>query len=109
MPKMRRLARDIGWLTRNRYSIRGLLEVDVSRPRQIVHERKARTGEGWSFTAFLAKCAGQAVETHKSAHAMCNWRGDLVTFDEVDISLLVERTAGGQNYPLAHIVRAANR
>ncbi len=108
-PKMRQLASDIGWLVRNRYTIRGLLEMDVTRPRQLIREHKARTGETLSFTAFLTKCVAQAVDNDKLVHAMYNWRGDLVIFDEVDVGTLIEREADGKKYPLAHIVRAANK
>jgi pyruvate/2-oxoglutarate dehydrogenase complex dihydrolipoamide acyltransferase (E2) component len=108
-PKMRRLAPDIGWLTRSRYTMRGMLEVDVTLPRQRIREHQARTGECLSFTAFLTACVGQAVDADKQIHAMRNWKGDLVIFDDVDISVLIEREKDGLKYPLAHIVRAANR
>jgi pyruvate/2-oxoglutarate dehydrogenase complex dihydrolipoamide acyltransferase (E2) component len=108
-PKMRRLAPDIGWLTRSRYTMRGMLEVDVTVPRRLILEHKARTGESLSFTAFLTACVAKAVDADKHLHAMRNWKGDLVLFDEVDISVLIEREKDGLKYPLAHIVRAANR
>lgn len=106
---MRRLAGDIGWLVRSRYTIRGFLELDVTEPRRLVREHKARTGEALSFTAFLTKCVGQAVDQDKLVHAMFNWRGNLVIFDEVDVGTLIEREAEGKKYPLAHIVRGANK
>ena len=108
-PKMRRLAPDIGWLTRSRYTMSGMLEIDVTLPRQLIREHEARTGERLSFTAFLAACVGCAVDADKHIHAMRNWKGDLVVFDEVDISILIEREQDGEKHPLAHIVRAANR
>jgi 2-oxoacid dehydrogenases acyltransferase (catalytic domain) len=109
LPKMRRLASDIGWLVRNRYTIRGLLELDVTEPRRLIREHKARTGETLSFTAFLTKCVAQAVDDDKLVHAMFNWRGALVIFDDVDVGTLIEREADGKKYPLAHIVRGANK
>lgn len=108
-PPMRLLARDIGWLVRDKYLMRGLVEVDVTCPRERIRAHKAQTGEALSFTAFLTKCVAQAVESDKSVQAMCNWRGDLVIFDDVDIGILIEREAEGKKYPLAHVVRAANR
>jgi len=108
-PKMRRLAGDLGWLVRNRYTMRGTLEIDVTLPRQLIREHKARTGETISFTAYLTKCVARAVELDKSIHAMRNWRGDLVVFDDVDVGTLIEREADGNKYPLAHIVRAADK
>jgi pyruvate/2-oxoglutarate dehydrogenase complex dihydrolipoamide acyltransferase (E2) component len=107
-PRMRRLAPDIGWLTRNRYAIRGLLEIDVTLPRQLIHAYAERTGERLSFTAFLTACVGQAVGADRHIQAMRNWRGELVIFEDVDISVLIEREQDGKKYPLAHIVRAAN-
>ena len=74
-----------------RYTIRGLLEIDVTLPRQILREHKARAGETLSFTAFLTACTGQEVAKDKGVQAMRNWRGDLVIFEDVDISILVER------------------
>lgn len=108
-PKRRRLASDLGWLVRNRYSMRGLLEIDVTRPRRLIREHKARTGETLSFTAFLTSCVAHAVDDDKQVQAMRNWRGNLVIFDDVDIGTLIEREAEGEKYPLAHIVRAANK
>jgi pyruvate/2-oxoglutarate dehydrogenase complex dihydrolipoamide acyltransferase (E2) component len=106
---MRRLAQDIGWLTRSRYSMRGFLEVDVTRPRQLIREQQEKTGEKISFTAFLTACVAKAVDADKSVHALLDWRGRLVIFDEVDISILIEREVDGKKYPLAHIVRGANK
>lgn len=107
-PKHRRLVRDF-WVVNRAYTMRGLLEIDVTQPRQIIREYKVQTGERLSFTAFLAKCIGQAVSQHKHVQAVPDWRGDLVIFDDVDIGTLIEREANGEKYPLAHVVRAADK
>jgi pyruvate/2-oxoglutarate dehydrogenase complex dihydrolipoamide acyltransferase (E2) component len=107
-PKHRRLVRDF-WVVNRAYTMRGLLEIDVTEPRRIINEHKARTGERLSFTAFLAKCVAQAVSNHKHVQAIPNWRGDLVIFDDVDIGTLIEREAHGEKYPLAHVIRAADK
>jgi pyruvate/2-oxoglutarate dehydrogenase complex dihydrolipoamide acyltransferase (E2) component len=97
-----------GRLTRHKHIIRGLVEIDVTLPRQSLRQHKARTGEILSFTAFLAACVGQAVERNKEVHAYRNWRGQLVLFDDVDIAIMVERDMRGKKIPLTHIVRGAN-
>ena len=107
-PRMRRLMIAFGRLTRRKHSIRGLVAIDVTIPRQSLREHKARTGETLSFTAFLAACVGQAVERNKEVHAYRNWRGQLVLFDDVDIAIMVERDMQGTKFPLTHIVRGAN-
>src|SRR5258708_6914383 len=107
-PRMRRLMIAFGRLSSRKHSIRGLLEIDVTIPRQSLREHKARTGETLSFTAFLAACVGQAVERNKEVHAYRNWRGQLVLFDDVDVAIMVEREMQGKKFPLTHVVRGAN-
>jgi pyruvate/2-oxoglutarate dehydrogenase complex dihydrolipoamide acyltransferase (E2) component len=81
----------IGRVTSHKHTIRGLVEIDVTRARQLIREHKARTGEKLSFTAFLAMCVGHAVDMNKEVHAYRNWRSQLVLFDDVDIHIQVER------------------
>jgi pyruvate/2-oxoglutarate dehydrogenase complex dihydrolipoamide acyltransferase (E2) component len=107
-PRMRRLMITIGRVTSHRHIIHGLVEIDVTRARQLMREHKARTGESLSFTAFLAACVGHAVAMNKEVHAYRNWRNQLVLFDDVDIQIQVERDVQGQKFPVPHIVRGAN-
>jgi pyruvate/2-oxoglutarate dehydrogenase complex dihydrolipoamide acyltransferase (E2) component len=107
--RMRSIVRTIARVTRHKYIIRGLVEIDVTRARQLIREHKARTGESLSFTAFLAVCVAHAVEMNKSVQAYRNWRHQLVLFDDVDINIQVERDLQGQKSSFPLIVRAANR
>jgi pyruvate/2-oxoglutarate dehydrogenase complex dihydrolipoamide acyltransferase (E2) component len=106
---MRRLVTDIGWLARQMYAMRGLVEVDVTKPRQLIHEHKEQTGETLSFTAFIANCVAHAVAADKQLHAYRNWRGQLVIFDDVDIGTMVEIDSGEQKIPVGHIIRGADK
>lgn len=108
-PRMQSIVRAIAGVTRHKYIMRGLVELDVTRARQALREHKARTGESLSFTAFLAACVGHAVEMNKSVHAYRNWRNQLVLFDDVDIHIQVERDRRGQKFSFPYIVRGANR
>lgn len=110
-PRLRRLVLDAGWMARRRHMIHGLLEVDVTVPRQVMRDFRARTGERLSFTAFVLVCLGQAVEQDKRVHACRNWRNQLIVFDEVDVMLSIEIDVadGQEKFPLVHPVRAVNR
>ncbi len=108
-PRMRRLETNLARMSRRKNLIRGLVEVDVTLARQYIREEKARTGESLSFTAFIAACVGRAVAENRQVQAYKNWRGQLVLFNEVDIGILVEREHNGRKFPVAHLVRAANR
>ena len=91
--RMRGLVTDFGWISRRKHMIRGPLEVDVSEARRILREYRATSGESISFTAFLAACLGKAVQADKRVQAQRDWRGRLVIFDDVDVGMLVQRTA----------------
>jgi len=46
--------------------IHGLIDVDMTRVRQFLHEHQAKTGESLSFTAFIIACLAHAVDENKS-------------------------------------------
>lgn len=91
-----------------RHPIHGLLEVDVTTARQYIHHHRAMTGESLSFTAFIVSCVGRAVDEHKAVQALRTWRNDLVLFDAVDVTTVIEVSADDRTFPLTHIIRSAN-
>lgn len=96
---------DVYWW---RHSVYALLEVDVTTARQIIVEHKACTGEGLSFTGYLAYCLARAVDEDKSVQAYLKGRKKLVMFDNVDVGLPVEREIGGKRTPIGYVIRGAN-
>jgi pyruvate/2-oxoglutarate dehydrogenase complex dihydrolipoamide acyltransferase (E2) component len=88
--------------------IHGLLEVNVTRARELLRNHKAITGESLSFTAFIITCVAHAVEKNKSVQACRKGRKHLALFDEVDVATSIERDMAGQKQPLVYIIRAAN-
>lgn len=100
---------DGGRMGRQRHVIHGLLELDVTRPRQIIRDHRAQTGEALSLTAYIAACLGRAVDQHKHVHAYRQGRGQLVVFDQVDLNTLLEVEQDGQRGITPHLIRDANR
>ncbi len=108
-PKVRQIYIDSLYLGQRKHTVYGLIDADVTHARQFIREHKARTGEALSFTAFLIACVGKAVERNKYMHAYRNWRGQLVLFDDVDVTSMFEIEAGGERIPLARVIRATNK
>jgi pyruvate/2-oxoglutarate dehydrogenase complex dihydrolipoamide acyltransferase (E2) component len=106
---MRHLVIDVMRIAHRKHMIHGLIEADVTKSRQYIRQQEARTGEQLSFTAFVAKCLGKAVDMNKYLHAMRNWRGQLVLFDQVDVCTMIEVEVEGRKIPIAHIFRGANK
>jgi len=96
-------------LAEHKHMMHALTEVDVTTPRQVIQEQKARGEEPLSFTAFIAACLGKAVDEDKAVQAYRKGRNQLVLFEDVDISIMVEREVEGHKFPLSYVVRAANR
>lgn len=94
-PRARQLVLDAGWNAKRRHMMHGLLEVDVTAPRQRLRQIEASSGERLSFTAFIAACLGQAIEADRSVHAYRDWLGRLVIFDEADATLGIESRSTG--------------
>lgn len=106
--KARRLMVDGGRLGRQKHTVHGLYEVDVTLARLTIAARKAHTGESLSFTAFMIACLGKAIAMDKQMHAYRNWRDQLVVFAEVDVNTLFEVEADGRPMIRPHVIRAAN-
>lgn len=112
-PKSRNPTLDTLDLGKTKHHIPLLLEVDITKAREYMREFKAKTGEGFSFTGWVMKCIGQAVSEHKHIQAMRRGRKRLILFDDVDISIVVERSVGHSDNPLEtlpmpYVVRRAN-
>jgi pyruvate/2-oxoglutarate dehydrogenase complex dihydrolipoamide acyltransferase (E2) component len=108
-PKIRRLMVDGGRLARQKHTIHGLVEMDVTCARQSIREHKSKTGETLSFTAFIMTCLGRAVDMNKHMQAYRTWWDKLVLFDDVDINTMFEVEVDGRKIIRPHIIRAVNR
>jgi pyruvate/2-oxoglutarate dehydrogenase complex dihydrolipoamide acyltransferase (E2) component len=113
-PSERNTIVDAGYLAARRHVIHGLIEVDVTRARQIMaritdpgYSGDAGYKGGLSFTAYVVACLARAIEAHPLVQAYFDWRRRLVLFKEVDVVTLIEPEAGRAAIP--HIIRAANR
>lgn len=113
-PESRHPTLDTLDLGKKKHHIPLLLEADVTEAREYIREFKSRTGEGLSFTGWTMKCIGQAVSEHKHIQAMRKGRRSLILFDDVDISVVVERSVGhsdspSETLPMPYVVRRANK
>jgi len=108
-PRIRQIIIDSGRLSHRKHTVRGLFEIDVTNIRKFIRRQKEKTGESLSFTAFVIACLGQAVAANRFVHAYRNLRNKLFIFEDVDVLTYIEIEVDGEKFPLAYIVRAANR
>ncbi|HIH00164.1 MAG TPA: 2-oxo acid dehydrogenase subunit E2 [Thermoplasmata archaeon] len=91
---------------KRRLTIHALLEVDVTKAREMIAALKGK--EDISFTGWIVKCVSQAVSEHKQMNSYRLGRKKMVSFEDVDIPIPIERNIGGVQRPLAYIIRKAN-
>lgn len=91
-----------------KHYVHALIEVDVTKAREYIRNYKKMTGESLSFTGWMIKCIAQAVSEHKIVNAYREGRRKLIIFDDVDISVVVDRSDKGGKIPLLYVVRRAN-
>lgn len=108
-PPERRLVLDTLHLGHRRPMMHGMVELDITRARRLLNEHRNRTGESLSFTAFVLACLGRAVAAHPEVHALRDWLGRVVIYDDVDATTMLEVEVEGRQFALAHVMRGINR
>jgi pyruvate/2-oxoglutarate dehydrogenase complex dihydrolipoamide acyltransferase (E2) component len=93
---------------KRRHNAYALLEVDVTKAREIIQKMKEEKRGDISFTGWIIKCVGQAASEHKLLNAYRLGRRKLVVFDDVDISMPVERVVNDKPFLMGYIVRKVN-
>jgi len=106
-PKLREIIVDTVEQGLKRHHMKGLIELDVTKGRKYISQHKEKTGEELSLTGWIMKCIGQAVNENKHVQALRRGKR-IVIFDDVDISVMVERVVDEKNFPVVFMVRKAN-
>ncbi len=92
----------------NKHYVKGLIEVEVTNGRQMINNYEKETGLKISFTAWLLKCIGKAASEFKEVHSLMKGKRKIITFDDVDISIPVERIVKGVSVAMPVVIRKAN-
>ncbi len=91
-----------------RHTITGLFEVDITKAREWIKNYKKDTGTSISFTGWICWCISQILDNNKEIHAVRKGRTKLVMFQDVDITIQVEKSVKGKKVPLPYVLRRVN-
>ncbi len=106
-PKSRLATTDIGQIGLKKHHMKALIELDVTEARRLIAERR-KLSHDISFNAWLIKCISQVVTEFPELHAVRRGKRQAVIFDDVDISIMIEREIGGKKVPLPYVLRQTN-
>lgn len=91
------------------HTVYGHGEIDVTHTLDAIRRCQRAVRIGVSLHALILYCQARAAHEHPGVRTFKFGR-KLITFDEVDVGTLVERTVPGHGrLPVQHVVRAANR
>jgi Pyruvate/2-oxoglutarate dehydrogenase complex, dihydrolipoamide acyltransferase (E2) component, and related enzymes len=107
-PSSRQSTFDVGYISVRKNHMKALIELDVTDARKLIHSYRKEKKENVSFLAWMIKCIGVAIAENKSVHSLRKGKNKLVVFDDVDISIAVEKEVQGEKVPLPVVIRKVN-
>ncbi|HSL41939.1 MAG TPA: 2-oxo acid dehydrogenase subunit E2 [Anaerolineales bacterium] len=108
-PSSRQLTFDLGKIGLAKHHVRALLEVDVTEARRLIKQNR-RSGTKISFTAWLIKVIADCVALHPPIAGVNDAkRSTVLVFNDVDISIVVEKEVNGSRVPLPYVIRKADK
>lgn len=105
IPSSRKSTFDIGYLGVRTHHMQALLELDVTQARESIKKYRSSHKSPLSFTGWIIKCISQAVAEHKSVQGIRNRHNQLIVFDDIDISVIVEKEINNEKVPLPLVIR----
>lgn len=99
---------DISALSRQKHHIKALIEVDVTNAKRLIQEKKKK-GERLSFNSWLIKCISATVESYPEINGIKKGKNKVVIYNDIDISIMVEKDIDGVKAPLPYVIRKTNK
>lgn len=92
-----------------KHQVTALLEIDVTNAREIIRSYELRSGDKLSFTAWIVTCISKSMEAHKQINSYLDVKKrKLITFEDFDVTVIVEKQVEGERIPLPYVVRKVN-
>ena len=108
-PQVRNVVLDILAEGRRKNIVHIFFDIDATALRAQIANNAAESGKTASITSYVARILACSVAAEPRMHAYRHKGRELVMFEDVDLSVMIEREVDGTLLPLPYIVRAANR
>ena len=107
-PKTRIATLDICEIGLKRHYVKGLVELDVTKARQLIREYREKNHTALSFLAWLIKTISTTLSEHQQAHAYLRGKRKALVFDDIDVAITIEVQYDGVFVPLPYVIRRTN-
>lgn len=108
-PKSRIATIDICEIGKRKHYVTGLIELDVSNSRKKIREYNGNSNEKISFTSWIISEISQTIGHFDTSASYLKGKSKLVVFEDINVSLIVEKDLNGQKVPIPLIIEKANK
>jgi pyruvate/2-oxoglutarate dehydrogenase complex dihydrolipoamide acyltransferase (E2) component len=106
-PKTRIATIDVCDIGKQKHHIVAMIEIDVSTSREKI-ERYKKGNHKISFTAWLIKAISLTVKDYELVASYLKGKREAIIFNDINISILVEKELNGQKVPIPLIIEKVN-
>jgi pyruvate/2-oxoglutarate dehydrogenase complex dihydrolipoamide acyltransferase (E2) component len=99
---------DSGEVGKRKHHVTGLIELDVTESRTKIREYNNRSNTDISFTGWLISVISCTIKKHETPAAFLQGKDKLIIFDDVNVSLMVEKDLNGRKVPIPLLIEKAN-
>ncbi len=108
-PSSRQLTFDVGRIGLAKHHVKAFLEVDVSTAWTALRQNRG-TENRISFLTWLIKVSADCAAAHPPvAGVNLMKKNKVIAFNDVDISMVLEKEVGGKRVPLPYVIRKADK
>lgn len=88
--------------------IHGLCEADISITRDILKNYNSGKDKKVSLLSYILYCYARSIEKFDNFNTIKKG-GKIITYNDIDVSVIIERELDGKKYPMNYIIRHCNK
>ncbi|MBP6978412.1 MAG: 2-oxo acid dehydrogenase subunit E2 [Lentimicrobiaceae bacterium] len=107
-PKSRLATIDVCEIGKRKHHVTGLIELDVSRSRAKIKDYNKNNDTKISFIAWIIKVISYTISHYETSSSYLKRKNTLMIFNDINVSVLVEKDLNGEKVPIPLIIEKAN-
>ena len=105
---VRNLISDVMWLSRKKSNISSYTRFNITELRRLLKSYNSGKGEKISLLSYILYCYAKSLIKFKDFNSFMKGK-KVYIFDDVDVSVIIEREHEGERIPMNYIIREANK
>jgi hypothetical protein len=107
-PRSRLATIDICAVGKRKHHVTGIIALNVTESRKKIKECNKARKIKISFTAWLISVIGHTLKQHEMAGSFLKGKSKIIIFDDINVSLAVEKEIEGNKVPIPIVIHKAN-